>query len=186
MLLSILYAFIFLLSHRDGDSPVANCVPPAPLRPPFPQFVPRQTYQASLKDKQNSITQMALWDFLQLTNGKNIGHNYCNILRVVNVKFCAVCVGNHLHLSVARSTTVTTVSLDRDLHDVRIEVLRNLDSHPILKRNLKCLPTIHTGNKCNTGWVVPLGCWHFSDSSADAWKTLTRNCKGYLEEWMCK
>lgn len=101
---------------------------------------------------------MALWDFLQLTSGKNIGHDYCNILHVVNVKSCAVCIGDHLHLSVARGTAITTVSLDRDLHDVRTEVLRNLDSYPILKRDQKCLPTIHTGNKCNTGWVVPLGC----------------------------
>lgn len=125
---------------------------------PFPQFIPTQTYQASIKGKQNSITQMALWDFLQLTSGKNTGHDYCNILHVVNAKSCTVCTGNYSYLSVGRGMAVTTVALDRDLHDVRIEVLRNLDSNPILKRDQKCLPTIHAGNKCNTDWVVPLGC----------------------------
>lgn len=108
MLLSILYPFIFLLSHRAWDSPIADCTPP-----PFPQFVPRQTYQASIKDKQNSITQMALWDFLQLTSGKNSGHDYSTILHIVNVKSCAVCIGNHLHLSVTRGAAVTTASLER-------------------------------------------------------------------------
>lgn len=42
-------------------------------------------------------------------------------------------IGNYTHLSVARGTAVTTVSLDRDSRDVRIEVLRNLDSYPVLK-----------------------------------------------------
>lgn len=97
---------------------------------------------------------MALWDFLQLASGKNIGHDYYYILHIVNVKSCALCIGNHLHLSLARGTAVTTVSLGRDLHDVRIKVLRNLDSHPILKRDHKCLPTIQATNVTQAGWSL--------------------------------
>lgn len=62
--------------------------------------------------------------------------------------------GNYLHLSVARGTAVTTISLDRDLHDVRIEVLRNLDSHPVLKSAF--LQYIQAINVHRLGG--PLGC----------------------------